>query len=84
MAAEVYWKGRAPRAKSDGTPVARHVCAMMMCEGHGIPEDTLVRYGPEVALHRRGRLVPAHGRKALDSLASDAARLSREAGFSQH
>ena len=83
MAAEVYRKGRAPRAKSDGTPVARHVCAMM-CEGHGMPEDTPVRYGAKVVLHRRGRLVPAHGRKALDSLASDAARLSREAGFSQH
>ena len=83
MTAEVYSQGRAPRAKSDGTPVARRVCTMM-CEGHGMPEDTPVRYGAEVALHRRGQLVPAHGRKALDSLTSDAAWLSREAGFSQH
>lgn len=80
MAAEVYSKGQVPLAKSDGTPVARHVCAWMR-EGHGMPEDPPVRYGAEVELHRSGQLVPAHGPTAVDSLASDAARLSREAGF---
>lgn len=80
MAAEVYSNGRVPLAKSDGTPVARHVCALM-CEGHGMPEDPAVRYGAEVALHRRGQLVPAHGLTAVDSVASDAARLSRRAGL---
>lgn len=80
VAAAVYRKGRAALAKSDGTPVARHVYAML-CEGYGMPQDPPVRYGAEVILHRRGQLVPAHGRKAPGFLAPDAARLSCAAGL---